>query len=68
MADELRIAERRRKSYFFHIVRGDRYACGAKRDGSLVVEDGAAYKVLPKYRCQRIGCMNDYAKADKEAR
>lgn len=63
-----RNALRPTKSKVFHVVRADRYACGAKIDAGSVAERRDAHKVNPFDRCMRIGCSNDYAKADREAR
>lgn len=67
-------AERRAGLATFHVVRGelltaDRYACGARRELHPVsVELLAAASVVPNQRCLRMGCSNDFAKADREAR
>lgn len=63
-----RIAEIPRGAATFHVVRGDRYACGAKRLEDAVELSVHAHQVATTRRCLRIGCVNDYAKADKEAR
>jgi len=50
----------------FHVVRGNGFACGSVRDGSRVLDEAEARLVLPGNRCRRVGCANDYAKADVE--
>lgn len=64
-----RMAERCHDRAFFHVVRQpDRYACGMVRRPERVIEDAGAHTVEPKRRCLRVGCQNDYAKADSESR
>ena len=62
-----RIAERVCVASVYHVVRGDRLACGAKRLLDMVLDRMDAHDVTTGQRCQRIGCQNDYAKADQEA-
>ena len=64
-----RRAERYHGKLIFHVVRqDDRYACGSVRHPEMVNEDVDAHDVAPARRCLRVGCSNDYAKADAEAR
>lgn len=64
-----RMAEQPQGAGTFHVVRGDRYACGCKRTDRAPVHSSCdASTVPPHLRCLRIGCSNDYAKADREAR
>ena len=52
----------------YHVVRGERYACAAKRDPSKSHHSMSADLVSHGARCDRIGCANDYAKADREGK
>lgn len=61
-----RTAERPAGAATYHVLRGARYACGAKRDLDRGFDRSLAYAVEPVRRCGRIGCSNDYAKADRE--
>ena len=55
----------------YHVVRTDsRYACGASRVAEatwLLMPPKPAHEVEPRHRCLRVGCSNDFAKADREA-
>jgi hypothetical protein len=65
----VRMAERYHGKLLFHVVRFPaRYACGSVRHPEMVNEDAEAHTIEPKRRCLRVGCANDYAKADKAAR
>ncbi len=66
---DIRVAERGRRQHVFHVVRGDRYACGAKRAAEDPWRDTVpAVSVPAKVQCLRVGCQNDYAKAEAERR
>lgn len=52
----------------YHVARGDRFACGARRTGRALAKALPAAIVSHDLRCLRIGCSNDYAKADREER
>lgn len=68
-----RLAEKPESHAVYHVVRDeDRYACGTKRVAAMAefteVKTQLAHEVASNHRCLRIGCTNDYAKADREAR
>jgi hypothetical protein len=50
----------------WHVVRGDRYACGAKL---MKTHHGQqpAHSVPSGHRCCRVGCWNDFDEARAEA-